>query len=142
MPADFEFTHIDEAFVTLTIWREARGDGYDAMEAVANVIKNNAITEKVSVYTICTQKNEFSSMTVHTDPQTTNFAKEQDGSWKMAQTIALEVLSGSVPDITKGARYYCVSGKEEEDAWFYNNIKLKPEDHPLLEKIGTQDFYA
>lgn len=138
---DFKFNHIDEVFMALTIWREARGDGYEGMQAVANVIKNNAEATQHSVYVECTSPNRFSSMVVHSDPQTTKFPYETEVDWKMAQSIALGVLSGVIRDNSQGARYYCVAGKETSNEWFKKYIFEDSALHPFLVRIGHQNFY-
>lgn len=136
-----EYNLADKIIMALTIWREARGEGYEGMQAVANVIKNNALAVGHSVYAECTMLDRYSSMTVPSDPQTTHFPKETDSAWRSAQSIAFGVLAGVIKDNTNGARYYCVAGTEGANPWFKTHIVEDIINHPFLVKIGKQDFY-
>jgi N-acetylmuramoyl-L-alanine amidase len=57
----------------LCVWKEARGDGYEAMDAVAHVIFNRVGAPGFpnSLHDVIYGKNQFSSMSISTDPNTT-----------------------------------------------------------------------
>jgi hypothetical protein len=138
----------DISSMSLCIWREARGEGQNGMLAVANVIKNraNAWETKVSspLHNVIYQKDQFSSMSVSTDPEYTLMPKDGDPQYAYAISICVPVLTGQLPDNTNGALYYgylaaCTSG------WFSANISgpdgKGTEAHPLVATIGRQSFY-
>jgi spore germination cell wall hydrolase CwlJ-like protein len=129
------------SILSLTIWREARGDGTAAMQAVANVIRNRSVAESKSIYAICVAPNQFTSISVHADPETTTWANEADPSWISAQAIAAGVISGVLPDNTHGAQYYD-NPKTANSEWFEKDIVADPKSHPKTAVIGKQIFYA
>lgn len=55
----------------LCVWKEARGDGYIAMNAVAPVIFNRvgAPGFASTLHDVIYGKNQFSSMSISTDPE-------------------------------------------------------------------------
>jgi hypothetical protein len=57
----------------LCVWKEARGDGYEVMDAVAHVIFNRVGAPGFpnSLHDVIYRKNQFSSMSISTDPNTT-----------------------------------------------------------------------
>lgn len=140
LSAKFNFDYIDETLMALTIWREAKGEGYNGMLAVGCVIKNNAIAKKISIYEECTALNQYSSITVHSDPETISWPKIYDPSWKDAKYIAADILTGDVPDITKGAHFY-ENPKVASSGWFKNNIVNDPIKHPKTITLGNHVFY-
>jgi len=114
------FREVDlSAKITLarTIWGEARGEGYEGMQSVANVVMNRLEIARNSVAKarqfggtvdeICKKPYQFSAWNVR-DP---NFAKmmnvtENDQAYTAALEIADRALRGTLPDITGGADHY------------------------------------
>lgn len=126
MQVDYEIM-----LAALCIWREARGEGRDGMRAVAHVIKNRVTPEK-NVYSVVTQKWQFSSMTAPGDSQTVLYPSPDDAYFQDAVQIATEVLQGDDPDLTNGADHY------------FNPHVVLPEWAAHMTKvasIGNHDFY-
>jgi spore germination cell wall hydrolase CwlJ-like protein len=106
-----------------TIWGEARGDGYEGMQAVANVIMNRyrlalSSTAKArqfggTVSEICLKPYQFSAW-LSNDP---NLAKmlnvtRENAAFRVALSISQRALEGRLPDITNGADHYHTAAVE------------------------------
>lgn len=118
-----------------TIWGEARGDGYDGMVAVANVINNRA---KIggwwgnSIVAVCLADKQFSAWNIG-DPNLQKMLDVDisDPFFKKAVEIATGVLSGSIGDNTDGATHY-------------HTLALKPnwaDSSKVVAEIGNHKFY-
>ena len=136
------FDDDDVNSTALCLWREARGDGHDAMRAVAHVILNRvgAPGFASSVHDVIFGKNQFTSMSVSSDPEFSLQPESDDAAYADALSIAGAVLNGQDDDLTNGAHYYC-NPKTATSGWFYKNIVENSEDHPLTATIGKQVFY-
>lgn len=131
----------------LCVWKEARGDGDTAMNAVAHVIfhRKGAPGFGATLHDVIYGKNQFSSMSICTDPEynlaaPTAFDREYP-SYAAAMSIVNAIAAGTASDPTNGALYYanlqeCTSG------WFFNHIVNDPLNHPLRATVGHQAFYA
>ena len=98
--------HLDIVTLALTIWRENRGGGSEGMGSVANVIQNRAKRRSLSVYEICVQRLQFSSMTAKGDPELILWPEREDASWNVALQIANAAAAGNLEDATGGAVLY------------------------------------
>jgi N-acetylmuramoyl-L-alanine amidase len=143
-PVSYDQTDIDNA--SLCVFKEARGDGYAGMQAVAHVIFNRVgcVGFPHTLHDVIYQKNAFTSMSVPSDPEY-NLAAPAPGapeySWyASAQQIVNAIVDGADVDPTKHAHYYAYL-KECTSGWFFNNIVDKPTIHPLTATIGKQNFY-
>jgi spore germination cell wall hydrolase CwlJ-like protein len=131
----------------LCVWKEARGDGETAMTAVAHVIFNRVGTPGFAstLHDVIYGKNQFSSMSISTDPEYDLTAPTVPGpdyvSYLAATKIVEAVVAGTDTDPTNGARYYA-NLKESTSGWFFRNIVNDPVNHPLRATIGHQVFYA
>lgn len=139
----------DVLSLALCAWKEARGEGPDGMRAVMHVILHRAIhwygNHAESVHTAVYAKNQFTSMSVPSDPEFNLAPKAGDPQYVYCEQIAPTILSETDQDLTHGALYYgdlkyCTSG------WFAANIsgpdgKGTPA-HPLVATIGRQAFFA
>jgi spore germination cell wall hydrolase CwlJ-like protein len=134
------YTNSDFTVLALTLYREARGEGEQGMLAVGCVIRNRAIAYNKSIFEICTAKNQFTSMTVHDDPETTLWPSVSDVAWKSAQDIASKILNIGTQDITGGALYYA-NVATTTSGWFVDNIMRNPTEHPSTGIIGHHTFY-
>jgi spore germination cell wall hydrolase CwlJ-like protein len=97
---------VDIVILSLTLWREARGESPEGKTAVANVIANRVKKNKSSFYEECVKPKQFSSMTSPGDSQLILFAKPSDPSWITCQNLAYSAVMGSLPDITNGSTLY------------------------------------
>jgi spore germination cell wall hydrolase CwlJ-like protein len=131
----------------LCVWKEARGDGEMAMTAVAHVIFNRvgAPGFASTLHDVIYGKNQFSSMSISTDPEYNLSAPTVAGpeytSYVAATNIINAVVAGTDGDPTNGALYYA-NLKESTSGWFFRNIVNDPLNHPLRANIGHQVFYA
>lgn len=132
---------------TLCVWKEARGDGHKAMDAVAHVIFNRvgAPAFPSNLHDVIYGKNQFSSMSISTDPEYNLVAPDagdaQYPSYLDATNIVNAIVAGTDSDPTDGALYYA-NLKGSTSGWFFRNIVNDPENHPLRATVGQQVFYA
>jgi spore germination cell wall hydrolase CwlJ-like protein len=93
-----------------TIWGEARGEGANGMQAVANVIVNRANAPSwwgTNIVDVCLKDYQFSVWNQN-DPNyrlVTNVTAS-DPMFKKALEIAARAVAGTLPDITGGATHY------------------------------------
>jgi N-acetylmuramoyl-L-alanine amidase len=131
----------------LCVWKEARGDGHMAMNAVAHVIFNRVGAPGFpnNLHDVIYGKNQFSSMSITTDPEYNLVAPSagdpQYPSYSDATNIVNAVVAGTDSDPTNGALYYA-NLKESTSGWFFNHIVNDSENHPLRATLGHQVFYA
>lgn len=125
----------DKFLCAICIFREARGDGNDAMRAVAHVINNRAQAWKKTWAEVITDKNQFSSISVLGDSQTIVWPTEQQidflDSLIDADTFSLDI------DNTHGALYYANEAHLQSE-WYQRNIINA--NHPISALIGKQTF--
>lgn len=117
--------------MALCIWREARGEGYEGMRAVAHVIKNR-VTQTKSIYDVVTERWQFSSMTAKNDPQLDLYPGIEETRFTEAVSICNLVVDESDTDLTQGATHY------------FNPHVVLPEWASKMTKvasIGNHDFY-
>lgn len=91
-----------------TIAAEACSEGYEGLQAVANVIRNRAISQNKTPYQIITAKNQFYGYT------NKNRTKIYKGCKKTADYLAENIMN--LPDITGGAEYFLLPS-EKIRAW-------------------------
>lgn len=131
--------------LALCIWKEARGEGNDGMRAVAHVIANRAAhwygNHEESVHHAVFAKNQFTSMSVPSDPEFNLEPKEDDEQYTYCVSLAPSVLNGADADLTNGALYYA-NLKYASSGWFFDHIVQDNVNHPQLAVIGHQTFYA
>jgi Cell Wall Hydrolase len=143
------FDDNDLQSLALCAWKEARGEGCDGIRAVMHVILHRAIhwygNHAESVHAAVYAKNQFTSMSVPTDPEFNLQPAAGDAQFAYCLGKAPIILKEEDVDITQGALYYgdlkyCTSG------WFWSNIsgpdgKGTPA-HPLKATIGKQAFFG
>jgi len=133
----------DRHSVALCAWKEARGEGQEGMRAVMHVIVNRAGHPgfAADVHGVVYGKNQFTSMSVPSDPEFNLEPKSDDLQFSYCSGIADSVLSGDDPDPTNGAHYYD-NPRTATSGWFSRVIVGQPQLHPLTASIGRQNFYA
>lgn len=92
--------------LALTMWRENRGGGASGMQSVGNVILNRAARHGISVWTVCTARLQFSSVTAPGDPELTLWPPDTDPTWATALELAARGAAGALEDLTGGAVLY------------------------------------
>lgn len=107
-------TNTEVETLARTIWGEARGEGSQGMQAVANVIVNRV--KAVSWYganfeDVCKKPKQFSCWNAD-DP---NFSKcmnvtNTDAQFRQCLEIAQLAILGQLEDVTSGANHYHTIG--------------------------------
>jgi spore germination cell wall hydrolase CwlJ-like protein len=126
---------LDKSLLLIVCFREARGDGRDAMRAVAHVIANRVKAWKTDWISAITKPNQFSSMTVLGDSQTVVWPTEQDAV--NLYVLISNVYDGTDPDNTNGALYYANEANVTSE--WYKTYIMSP-THPISATIGPQTF--
>lgn len=104
MPITLE--SISDIYVTaLTAWRENRGGHNDGMQSVICAIANRVAKHHSSFYAQCTQREQFSSMTVE-GPEAILWPQTGDPWMAAALDMAAQAVDMELPDITQGATLY------------------------------------
>lgn len=82
---------------------EARGEGFEGMVAVTNVVANRVKDPEFpsTYYEVITQPKQFSWLN-----NGKTFVIEDEASWNLAQRVADLELRGKLPDLVNGARFY------------------------------------
>ncbi len=97
------------SLLSLTLWREARGEGTDALVAVAWCVRNRV--ERPTWWghdyvSVLAKRWQFSSLTDPRDRQLTNWPAPEDGSFEKCLQIADGVIAGFFPCPFPGADSY------------------------------------
>ena len=125
----------DELLLSILMWREARGDGPDAMQATGCTVRNR-VTDKLygidTYYGQITKKWQYSSITADHDPQLGLWPAEHDTLWLDALSLAEGIIAGTLADNTNGAQFY-----------YATTIPLPnwAKDMTMTAQIGRQRFY-
>jgi len=140
------FADFEKCLVALTCLREMRGEGMNAMLAVAFVLRNRAKAgwHRGSAYLNAVALNQFSSMTIKGDPNTVWYPQEpNDPDFIQLLQLMDEVFDEHNPrvdTVTNGGMYYWVPADSTKGGWFEKNIANNPE-HPRCAVIGKTVFY-
>lgn len=92
--------------LALVIWREARGEGPEAMKAVGCCIRNRvkrATWWGKDYVGVITKKWQFSSMAAPGDPQLLNYPQTADAQFEQALQIAEWVINDTAHNPFPGA---------------------------------------
>ena len=131
----YDMTQDQTDYMARTMYGEARGEGAKGMQAVGNVIMNRVKAGGwygASVKDVCLKPKQFSCWNEN-DPNRKIILNATDAQLKQARTIAEQVISGELPDITGGATHY------------YANYISKPswaKSMTQTAQIGSHIFYA
>lgn len=124
----------DDIFLTkLTAWRENRSGAETGMQSVINVISNRANKRSLTYYRVCTEPDQFSSITVKGDPQLNVYAQPGDPEWVLAGNLVGEEEQGTLEDITGGATGYYAASMQTPPYW--------AADMTFTVEIAGQRFY-
>ena len=126
---------LDKSLLLIVCFREARGDGREAMRAVAHVIANRVKVWKSDWISVITKPNQFSSMTILGDSQTIVWPTERDAV-NLYQLIS-NIYDGTDPDNTNGALYYANEANVTSE--WYKTYIMRP-THPICATVGQQTF--
>jgi hypothetical protein len=137
------FDQSDLQSVALCAVKEARSDGLQACVCVMWVIANRAWDWQESVHNVVYGKNQFTSMSLTSDPEF-NWEPRTTGDWDIYNAclaLAPSILMRTGTDPTQGAHYYG-NLKEVTSGWFERQIVSDPTNHPLRLTEGKQSFFA
>lgn len=124
----------------LCVWREARGEGYDGMLAVANVIMNRQRTvwRGKGLAEVVSDPHQFSSMTIGGDSQTIVWPSPNDQAFGVAFDVMNAAANGTDADPTQGATFYRNAASATSE-WFQKAIATGKLMKTVT--IGRHDFY-
>jgi len=127
--------------LALCAWKEARGEGLEGMQAVLHVIFNRAGHPGFAstIHDVIYGKNQFSSMSITSDPEFNLQPSPGDPQFAYCLSIANSIQTD--PDCTLGAHYYA-DLRHTTSGWFFNHIVNDTVNHPHTVKIQNQDFYV
>lgn len=132
-------------YVSLCLWREARGEGDDGIRGVMHVIRKRALSwyksAKEPYHAAIYDHAQFTSMSDPNDPQYTLFPADTDLIYLLCQKIAVDVISGTDADNTGGALYYANLDNITSGGWFAKYILKHPETHPPTVTIKHHTFF-
>lgn len=131
----------------LCAWKEARGEGVDGMRAVLCVLKNRVGYQGFAknLHDVIYGKNQFTSMSVPSDPEFNLDPEDNDSTFAAAMEMATALFgdgSNDPPsDPARNAHYYANLHLTPTDGWFYKNIVLG-QYHPITAQIGRHTFFV
>lgn len=136
------FDQDDISSLALVAWKEARGEGITGCRAVMHVIKNRVGTPgfAYTLHSVIYGKNQFTSMSVPSDPEFNLQPSETDSIYNQLKQFAPDVLNGTNIDITNGAHYYA-NIKTATSGWFKSHIIDDTVSHPVTATIGHHTFF-
>ena len=128
--------------LALVAWKEARGEGQEGMQAVMHVIVNRVGHPGFSstIHNCIYGKNQFTSMSVPSDPEFSLEPGAMDSQYTYCVSIAPSVLGGTDVDVTNNAHYYA-DLKYTTSGWFFDVIVGNPVNHPQVAVIGRHTFF-
>lgn len=124
------FHDYSKALLALVMWREARGEGQQGMEAVGCVVRNRVTNGDWAE--VISKKWQFSSLTASGDPMLIQWPSVDDPQFQIALVLADGIVDGTIPDITDGATHY-FNPNVVLPTWAAKMTKVK--------SIGHHDFY-
>jgi len=142
---------MEHELAKLCVWREARGESVEGIIAVCWVIRNRMEKYKKSSFDIVSSHNQFSSMTIHSDPQVVMYPSKDDSKFEQISSAFDTVigmpfkpftndseLNVSFMDHTERATFYR-NVADSDSVWFNNAVR----DGKLIEtvQIGKHTFY-
>ena len=127
----------------LCVWKEARGEGHDGMQAVAEVIRNRAIAwyrhSPHPLHDAIYAKNQFTSMSVPSDPEF-HLLPGDDPLFLSCYEMCTDILTFKLHDFVPGALYY-FNPRTANSTWFTTHVSGDHVNHPLVATIGKQEFF-
>jgi len=123
------------SLLALAMWREARGEGSEAMIAIGCALRNRAQKPcwwGKNLIAVITKKWQVSSMAAPGDRQLILYPQEGDKAFDQALSLAGQVINGLVENLFPGA-----------DSWYDDSIpapKWATKDN-FCGKIGRLSFH-
>ncbi len=128
--------------LALVAYKEARGEGFTGCQAVMHVIINRVGFPgfAYTLHDVIYGKNQFTSMSVASDPEFNLVPNQGDGVYNSCLELAKVILNGNDPDVTNGAHYYA-NLKYTTSGWFFNHVVNDSVNHPQVAVIGHHTFF-
>lgn len=125
--------------LALVAWKEARNGGISSCYYVMHVVCNRVGKPGFAstVHDVIYGKNQFTSMSVSSDPEFNLQPPAQDPIWMACLVDAPNVLSGD-DDPTKGALYYA-NEKNVTSGWYKTHI-IDSGQHPITTMYGQHTY--
>ena len=118
-----------EAYLlAIAVWREARGEGYDGMLAVAYTLMTRVRHPRwwgKDLVDVIAMRYQVSSMTDAHDPQLTYWPRRGDASFETAMKASVDAIEETVPNPVETADHYhdhTVKPKWAEPQYFVKRI--------------------
>ena len=128
------------ALLAITLWREARGEGYAAQVGVAMSMMNRVAKPSwwgSDIEEVLTKKWQYSSMTDPADGQLTKWPKTSEPVFQNCLEIASRAVAGTLQGGFRGADSYY------EDSLQGDARPKWAKEHPerFVGKLGKLNFY-
>lgn len=106
----FRFNLKDREVVALTLWSEARGEGFGGLKAVASVIQNRLTSKEFknrkTLRNVCLQSFQFSGWNFGFTPSLIIKSEKDYQLWCYCLMLADDMLKGSFKPIINSTHYY------------------------------------
>lgn len=135
-----QYDQNDVHLLALVAWKEARGNGISGCYYVMHVVCNRVGKPgfAATLHDVIMGRNQFTSMSVPSDPEYFLQPPAQDPVWMACLVDAPNVLSGD-DDPTKGALYYANEKNIQPGGWYQRNI-IDSGLHPVTTVYGKHVF--
>lgn len=102
------YTEQDRDYLAAIIYGEARGEIPQGQAAVAHTVLNRAAATGQSIPQVALDYRQYTAMDPadHNRRAIESGAARNDPHWQSAQEVATQVLTGDIPDPTRGATHY------------------------------------
>lgn len=145
MPSAPAYDENDVHSAAVCTYKEGRGE-FDRTDGVGCAAIIHTLKNRVgrpgfahTLHDVIYGKNQFTSMSVPSDPEFNLVIPEGDPMFAKILGMAEEILNGNPEDVTKGAHYYA-NMHNVTSGWFYRNIVQNPQ-HPITVQIGRHTFF-
>jgi hypothetical protein len=146
------FPNPDDVYnLALCGWREAEGEGILGVRAVMHVICNRAADWKQDLHTVVYGRNQFTSMSVPTDPRYKAFPPEAPKArfsfWQEILAVAPLVITGDDKDPTVNPQngqkaHFYANLQTATSGWFFTNVIARKDLHPITTVLGKHTFFV
>jgi hypothetical protein len=135
----------DLSLTAICEWKESRGEiaefGDVAGLAQAFVVVNRAQDWRWSIQHVILGPNQFTSMSVESDPEFDLLPDSDDLVFQKCLSHARTALDHSIPDPSRGAHWYANLKTMDQDGWFARHIVADKKLHPITLAIGHHTFF-
>jgi N-acetylmuramoyl-L-alanine amidase len=116
----FRFNLKDREVIALTLWSEARGEGFGGVKAVASVVQNRLTSKEFksrkTLRNVCLQSFQFSGWNFGFTPSLVINSEKDYQIWCYCLMVADDMLKGSFKPIINSTHYYAF--KKCKPSWY------------------------